>query len=89
MKVKSLSHVLLLATPWTAAYQAPLSMGFARQEYWSRVPSPSPYMLHFLLINVEGAIKIPLHKSLKVCKEKEIWEDKGQKELVLGKSLGM
>lgn len=38
---------------------------------------------------VEGAIKIPLHKSLKVCKEKEVWEDKDQKELVLGKSLGI
>ena len=49
----------------------------------------SPYMLHFLLINVEGAIKIPLHKSLEECKEKEIWEDKGQKELVLGKNLGI
>ena len=35
MKVKSLSRVLLLATPWTAAYQAPPSMGFSRQEYWS------------------------------------------------------
>ena len=41
VKVKSLSHVQLLATPWTAAYQAPLSMGFSRQEYWSRVPLPS------------------------------------------------
>ena len=38
MKVKSLSRVLLLATPWTAAYQAPPSMGFSRQEYWSGVP---------------------------------------------------
>ena len=42
VKVKSLSHVRLLATPWTAAYQAPLSMGFSRQEYWSGVPLPSP-----------------------------------------------
>ena len=42
MKVKSLSRVQLLATPWTAAYQAPLSMGFSRQEYWSGVPLPSP-----------------------------------------------
>ena len=42
VKVKSLSRVRLLATPWTAAYQAPLSMGFSRQEYWSRVPLPSP-----------------------------------------------
>ena len=41
-KVKSLSHVWLLATSWTAAHQAPLSMGFSRQEYWSGVPLPSP-----------------------------------------------
>ena len=38
VKVKSLSCVQLLATPWTAAHQAPLSMGFSRQEYWSGVP---------------------------------------------------
>ena len=42
VKVKSLSHVRLLATPQTAAYQAPPSMGFARQEYWSELPLPSP-----------------------------------------------
>ena len=42
VKVKSLSRVWLLETPWTAAFQAPLSMGFSRQEYWSGVPSPSP-----------------------------------------------
>ena len=42
MKVKLLSHVRLLATPWAAAYQAPLSMGFSRQEYWSGLPLPSP-----------------------------------------------
>ena len=42
MKVKSLSRVPLVATPWTAAYQAPPSMGFSRQEYWSGVPLPSP-----------------------------------------------
>ena len=41
VKVKSLSGVWLLATPWTAAHQAPQSMGFSRQEYWSRVPLPS------------------------------------------------
>ena len=40
--MKSLSCVRLLATPWTAAYQAPPSMGFSRQEYWSGVPLPSP-----------------------------------------------
>ena len=43
VKVKSLSRVRLLATPWTAAYQAPPSMGFSRQECWSGVPLPSPY----------------------------------------------
>ena len=42
VKVRSLSRVQLLATPWTAAYQAPRSMGFSRQEYWSGVPLPSP-----------------------------------------------
>ena len=42
VKVKSLSRVGLLATPWTAAYQAPPPMGFSRQEYWSGVPLPSP-----------------------------------------------
>ena len=46
VKVKSLSCVRLLATPWTAAYQAPLSMGFSRQEYWSGLPHyiPSTYL---------------------------------------------
>ena len=42
VKVKSLSRTRLLATPWTAAHQAPPSMGFSRQECWSGVPSPSP-----------------------------------------------
>ena len=42
VKVKSLSRVRLFATLWTAAHQAPLSMGFSRQEYWSGVPLPSP-----------------------------------------------
>ena len=42
VKVKSLTPVLLLVTPWTAAYQAPLPMGFSRQEYWNGVPLPSP-----------------------------------------------
>ena len=41
MKLKSLSRVQLLVTPWTAAYQAPPSMGFSRQEYWSGLPLPS------------------------------------------------
>ena len=42
VKVKSLSCVQFFTTPWTATYQAPPSMGFSTQEYWSGVPSPSP-----------------------------------------------
>ena len=41
-EVKLLSRVRLFATLWTEAYQAPLSMGFSRQEYWSGLPFPSP-----------------------------------------------
>ena len=44
VKVKSLSRARLLATSWTAAHQAPLSIGFSRQEYWSGVPRPSPWV---------------------------------------------
>ena len=46
VKVKSLSHARLLATPWTAAYQTPPSMGFSRQEYWSGLPYRSVYSGH-------------------------------------------
>ena len=49
--VKSLSRVRPLATPWTAAHQAPLSMGFSRQEYWSRVSLPSPKKINTVLYN--------------------------------------
>ena len=44
VKVKLLSRLWLLATPWTAAYQAPPPMGFSSQEYWSGVPLPSPFL---------------------------------------------
>ena len=44
VKVKSLSRARPSATPWTAAFQAPPSMGFSRQEYWSGVPLPSPWL---------------------------------------------
>ena len=46
VKVKSLSRVWLLATPWTAAHQALPPMGFSRQEYWSGVPLPSPFLVY-------------------------------------------
>ena len=51
VKVRTLSRIWLLATPWTAAHQAPLSMGFSRQEYWSGMPLPSPSYEAILLKN--------------------------------------
>ena len=47
----SVTRVRLLATPWTAAYQASPSMGFSRQEYWSGVPLPSPHT-HYIYIHM-------------------------------------
>ena len=72
VKVKSFSRVGLLATPWTAAYQSPPSMGFSRQEYWSGVPLPSPFLsikwhnflchlydLHIsMILNMDGIVSI-------------------------------
>ena len=51
VKVKLLSRVRLIATPWTAAYQAPPSMGFSRQEHWSGLPLPSPGHYVYSYIN--------------------------------------
>ena len=64
VKVKSLSHVWFLATPWTAAHQAPPCMGFSRQEYWSGLPLPSPMLL---LPNINWA--------LNMCKVLCNWEN--------------
>ena len=61
VKVKLLSRVWLLATPWTVAYQAPPSMGFSRQEYWSGVPLPSPDMSN------GGDQKVALPRHLTYC----------------------
>ena len=63
VKGKSLSHVWLLATPWTAAYQAPPSMGSSRQEYWRGVPLPSPC---FILRNFNWKSHLGLD-------DKELW----------------
>ena len=74
VKVKSLSRVWFLATPWTAAYQAPPSMGFSRQEYWSRVPLPSPTGI-LVSVNVSDAF-IPLVRRYfhwEVLKEKQAY----------------
>ena len=67
MKVKSLSRVRLFVTPWTAAYQAPPSMGFSRQEYWSGVPLPSPMTnLDSILKSRDITLptKVPLVKAM-------------------------
>ena len=67
VKVKLLNRVWLLVTPWTAAYQAPPSMGFSRQEYWSGVPLPSFQMLktpYLSLINYDNNNTQHHHKHL-------------------------
>ena len=56
---KSLSRIQLLVTPWTAAYQAPPSKGFSRQEYWSGLPLPSLiYMLLLLLLSRSSRVRL-------------------------------
>ena len=66
VKVRSLSHVRLFTTPWTAAYQAPPSMGFSRQKYWSGVPLPSLWMsLGPLVKESKGVFKISRGKERK------------------------
>ena len=64
VKVKLLSHVWLLATPWTAAYQAPPSMGFARQEYWSGVPLPSASTIPELTESIHVSSSWTFHTSI-------------------------
>ena len=55
VKAKSLSRIWLLATPWTAAYQAPLSIGFSRQGYWTGVPLPS--LKYHLQLRIKGNVE--------------------------------
>ena len=64
VKVRSLSHVRLFATPWTAAHQAPPSMGFSRQEYWSGVPSPSLHDLGYLTWKSRPSLLLSLVNSV-------------------------
>ena len=66
VKVKPLSRVLLFETAWTAAYQAPPSMGFSRQEYWSGVPLPSPHYRQYCILNFKVAKRLdPICSHLK------------------------
>ena len=74
VKVKLLSHVQLLATPWTAAYQAPPSMGFSRQEYWSGVSWPSlglPIYNSKIKQSLKGILTSVRIKSLGSIKKKK------------------
>ena len=63
MEVKPPSRVRLLATPWTEAYQAPPSMGFSRQEYWSGLPLPYPSLdttdVQFLFMPLSALMPAP------------------------------
>ena len=65
VKGKSLSHVQLLATPWTTAHQAPPSMGFSRQEYWSGVPWPSPWSYQLMLNSIWKNSTLIHYKTLR------------------------
>ena len=67
--VQSLSRVRLLATPWTAAYQAPPSMGFSKQEYWSGVPSPSLFSSAYIAYSETN--KIIKYKKLLICEQQK------------------
>ena len=62
VKVKSLSRVRFLATPWTASHQGPPSMGFSRQEYWNEVPLPSP-KLSLQVVKLMGSDLTSLDQS--------------------------
>ena len=81
VKVKSLSRVQLLATPWTAAHQAPPSMGFSSQEYWSGLPLPSPsyvpshlQKLFFLLVS-QDAVSSSCLSAVSEIKDSHYSED--------------
>ena len=56
VKVKSLSHIQLCTTPWTVTYQAPLSVGFSRQEYWSGLPCLSPACQNSLFFTISWSL---------------------------------
>ena len=82
VKVKLLSRVWLFVTIWTEAYQAPPSMGFFRQEYWSGVPLPSPYWVLLCLkcmLNTEDAVvtktrtRSRLRGANKLGEETDVW----------------
>ena len=97
MKVKSFSRVWLFETPWTVAYQAPLSMEFSRQEYWTGLPISSPGDLpnpgiepRSPTLQADTLPSLPLGKSPSRGREDELgWKQlKGVKKNVFGKLVG-
>ena len=94
VKVKSRSSVQLSGTPWTAAYQAPLSMGFSRQEYWSGVPLPSPYGLQTpdlsslspQLLSCWSSLVAQLVKNPPAMRETWVWSLGSEDPLEKGKA---
>ena len=93
VKVKSLSRVWLLATPWTVAYQAPPSMGFSRQEHWSSLPLPSPWwLLEYIkclwtpgVINICAGIGKGPHLSIGTRRNWSVWIQKPLRMRILGR----
>ena len=82
VKVKSLSRVWLLATPWNAAYQAPPSMGFSRQQYWSGVPLPSPSSGVQNKNNLDGYFSLSISGYVRLCcYNKNKWKKKNHQNL--------
>ena len=73
VKVKSLRRVWLCETPWTAAYQAPPSMGFSRQEYWSGVPWPSPNQHEYTLKLHRVIYQLHLKQINQQTKKQVLW----------------
>ena len=83
VKVKSLSRVWLFATPWTVVYQAPPSMGFSRQEYWSGVPLPSPGDLPYPGIKMG----LPHSRQTSIPGDVEKWRKTSQRRWPLASAL--
>ena len=71
VKVKPISRARPSATPWTAAYQAPPSMGFSRQEYWSGVPLPSPSLI-IRQMQIKNKIRFNF-KLIRMAVKKKKW----------------
>ena len=86
VNVKPLGRVWLLATPWTAAYQAPPSMGFSRQEHWSGVPLPSLIYPTPILTVFPEATPILYHPTYKLLRQLFLWTTHSPPFLIIYKT---